>query len=100
MEAAKEKLERLGFERFFHNGEFCLLFRLDKGSDRFQHNLRWYADEPNGFYIDCFLTDGPKTISESYFLANHNGLADNAVRQYKDIIRSLRCEEGLDGSNN
>lgn len=99
MEAAKEKLERLGFKEVFYNGEFCLLFRLDKGSDRFQHNLRWYADEPNGFYIDRFLTGGSKTISESDFLANHNGLADNAVRQYKDIIGHLRYEEDSNGSN-
>lgn len=99
MEATKEKLERMGFERYFHNGEFCLLFRLYKGSDRFQHNLRWYADEPDEFYIDCFLTDGPVTISESDFLANHNALTNNAVRQYKDIIRSLRYEEDSNGSN-
>lgn len=99
MTAAKEKLERMGFKRHFHNGEFCLLLRLYKGSDRFQHNLRWYADEPNEFYIDCFLTGGSETISKSKFLANRYGLANNAVRQYKDIIRSLRYEEDFDGSN-
>ena len=100
MEVTKEKLERMGFERHFHNGEFCLLFRLYKGSDRFQHNLRWYADEPDKFYIDRFLTGGVATIGESDFLANHNALANNAVRQYKDIIRSLCCEEDFNGSSN
>ena len=100
MEVTKEKLERLGFERFFHNGEFCLFFRLDKGSDRYQHVLRWYDDEPSGFYIDRFLLGGPETISESNFLSNHNGLAGNAVRQYRDIIRSLRYEEDFNGSSN
>lgn len=99
MEVTKEKLERMGFERHFHRGEFCLLFRLYKGSDRFQHALRWYADNPDKFYIDCILTRGVRTISESDFLANHNALANNAVRQYKDIIRSLRYEEDFDGSN-
>lgn len=99
MEVTKEKLERMGFERHFINGEFCLLFRLYKGSDRFQHTLRWYADEPDKFYIDRFLTGGSETISESKFLANHNALTNNAVRQYKDIIRSLRYEGDFDGSN-
>ncbi len=92
-EKVREKLLNAGFRVDVFNGEECLILTLEKGKDRFYHKLRWYADEPERFYIDCLLTSDTKTLTEKEFLINTNGLASHAINQYKKIVQELSKTE-------
>lgn len=82
----KEKLIELGFEETVFKDEECLMLPLNKGNDRFNHQLRWYPDETEIFYIDRFTTRGIETISETRLLENHNNLNKNAMEHYKKLM--------------
>lgn len=84
------KLKELGFEERNLEDETFLYLKLRKNKDRHQHCLRWYADEPETFYIDCDYMSGLETISEEEFLLNHNNLTDSAVQHYKEIMEKLK----------
>lgn len=83
------KLKELGFAEINLEDETFLCLELRKNKDRHKHCLRWYADEPETFYIDCIYLSGVETISEEEFLLNHNNLADSAVQHYKKIMDQL-----------
>lgn len=87
-EFKKEQLLELGFRETDFDGERCLLLCLNKGKDRFHHQVRWYEDE-EVFYIDCLKTSGWETISEDDFFRNTNGLSSNAVEHYTEILKRL-----------
>ena len=84
------KLKELGFQETSLDGEKYFYIQLRKNKDRHQHYLRWYATEPETFYIDCDYTSGLETISEEQFLLNHNNLTDSAVQHYKEIMEKLK----------
>lgn len=83
------KLKELGFQETGLDSEKCLYIQLRKNKDRHQHYLRWYANEPETFYIDCGYLAGLETISEEQFLLNYNNLASSAVQHYKEIMEKL-----------
>lgn len=83
------KLRDLGFRETTLDGEKCFYIQLRKNKDRHQHYLRWYANKPETFYIDCDYMSGLETISEEEFLLNHNGLTSSAVQHYKEIMDQL-----------
>ena len=87
------KLKELGFEERKLEDETFLCLELRKNKDRHKHCLRWYADEPETFYIDCLYLSGLETISEEQFLLNHNNSSDSAVQHYKEIMEKLGYEE-------
>ena len=84
------KLKELGFQKTSLEDETFLYLKLRKNKDRHQHCLRWYADEPETFYIDCDYMSGLETISEDYFLRNHNNLTSSSVQHYKEIMEKLK----------
>lgn len=84
-----EKLKELGFQEEIEDGEIYLSIHLRRGQDRFNHFLRWYADEPENFYIDCVKNGGAETISEDEFLSNYNNFKNSAVQHYKEIMEKL-----------
>lgn len=89
-----EKLKRRqlleqGFGVDFFDGELCFTIDLNRGSDRFDHRVRWYEDDPEVFYIDCLKTRGWETIGEDEFFADTNGLTSNAIKHYKEILKRL-----------
>lgn len=84
------KLKELGFQAITLGDEECLCIQLRRNQDRFYHFLRWYADEPETFYIDRTHFRGTDTISEEHFLLNHNNLNDSAVQHYKEIMEKLK----------
>lgn len=88
-ELKREQLLELGFRVEYFDGEFCLILVLNKGNDRFHHQVRWYEDEPEVFYIDCLKTSGWETIDEDDFFSDTNGLSSNAVKHYKEILKRL-----------
>ena len=83
------KLKELGFEERKLEDETFLCLKLRRNQDRFQHYLRWYADEPETFYIDRICFEVRETISEDYFLRNHNNLTSSSVQHYKEIMEKL-----------
>ena len=83
------KLKELGFAEINLADEKFLCLELRKNKDRHKHCLRWYADEPETFYIDCIYLCGEETIPEEQFLLNHNNLANSAVKHYREIIEKL-----------
>lgn len=83
------KLKELGFQETSLDGEKCFYIQLRKNKDRHQHYLRWYANEPETFYIDCVYLSGLETISKEQFLLNHNNLSDSAVQHYREIMEKL-----------
>lgn len=83
------KLRDLGFRETTLDGEKCFYIQLRRNQDRRPYSLRWYADEPKTFYIDCDYLSGSETISEEQFLLNYNGLASSAVQHYKEIMEKL-----------
>lgn len=83
------KLKELGFVEINLADETFLCLELRKNKDRHKHCLRWYADEPETFYIDCIYLCGVETIPEEQFLLNHNNLANSAVRHYRKIMEKL-----------
>lgn len=87
------KLKELGFAEINLEDETFLCLELRKNKDRHKHCLRWYADEPETFSIDCIYLSGVETISEEEFLLNHNNLADSAVQHYRGIMEKLGYEE-------
>ena len=88
-ELKKEQLLELGFEYAIFDGESCLVLELNKGNDRFYHEVRWYEDNPEVFYIDCLKTSGWRTIDEDDFFADTNGLSSTAVKHYTEILKRL-----------
>lgn len=88
-ELKRDQLLELGFEDEIFDGEGCLVLSLNKESDRFYHQVRWYEDEPEVFYIDCLKTRGWETIDEDDFFADTNGLSSNAVNHYTEILKKL-----------
>lgn len=88
-ELKREQLLELGFEYVIFDGEKCLLLSLNKGKDRFHHQVRWYEDEPEVFFIDCLKTSGWRTVDEDDFFADTNGLNSNAVEHYTEILKRL-----------
>lgn len=83
------KLKELGFVEINLEDETFLCLELRKNKDRHKHCLRWYADEPETFYIDCIYLCGVETIPEDEFLLNHNNLANSAVKHYREIMEKL-----------
>lgn len=88
-ELKKEQLLELGFEYAIFDGERCLLLCLNKGKDRFQHQVRWYEDEPEVFFIDCLKTSGWRTVDEDDFFSDTNGMSANAIKHYTEILKRL-----------
>ena len=88
-ELKRDQLLKLGFEEIDFNGESCLGLLLNKGKDRFYHQVRWYEDNPEVFYIDCLNTRGWETIVTDEFFADTNGLSSNAVAHYTEILKRL-----------
>lgn len=88
-ELKRDQLLELGFEDVIFDGERCLVLSLNKGKDRFSHQVRWYEDEPEDFYIDCLNLSGWNTIGEDDFFENTNGLSSNAVNHYTEILKRL-----------
>lgn len=86
------KLKELGFQETSLDGGKCFYIQLRKNKDRHQHYLRWYANEPETFYIDCDYLAGLETISEERFLLNHNNSSDSAVQHYREIMEKLNNE--------
>lgn len=88
-ELKRDQLLELGFREVDFDGESCLVLELNKGKDRFYHQVRWYEDEPEVFYIDCFKLSGWETIDEDDFFADTNGLSSNAIKHYIEILKRL-----------
>ena len=88
-ELKREQLIELGFRETDFDGESCLVLRLNKENDRFHHQVRWYEDEPEVFYIDCAKTSGWRTVDEDDFFVDTNGLSSNAVKHYTEILKRL-----------
>lgn len=88
-ELKKDQLIELGFREVDFDGESCLVLRLKKENDRFYHQVRWYEDNPEVFYIDCLNTSGWETIGEDEFFADTNGLSSNAVAHFTEILKRL-----------
>lgn len=88
-ELKRDQLIELGFRETDFDGESCLVLELNKGTDRFHYQLRWYEDEPEVFYIDCLKTSGWRTIDEDDFFADTNGLSSTAVKHYTEILKRL-----------
>lgn len=88
-ELKRDQLLELGFREVDFDGERCLLLSLNKDKDRFHHQVRWYEDEPEGFYIDCLNTRGWETIGEDELFADTNGLSSNAVAHFTEILKRL-----------
>lgn len=88
-ELKREQLIELGFEANILEGELCWVLPLNKGKDRFYHQVIWYEDNPEVFYIDCLETSGWRSIDEDDFFADTNGLSSNAVKHYTEILRRL-----------
>ena len=88
------KLKELGFRETTLNGEKCFYIQLRRNQDRRPHSVRWYADEPETFYIDCIYLWGVETILEEQFLLNRNNLANSAVQHYNEIMEKLNQDMG------
>lgn len=88
-ELKRDQLLELGFREDWFDDKRCLTIHLNRGSDRFYHRLRWYEDEPEVLYIDCFKLSGWETIEEIDFFRDINGLSSSAINHYTKILKRL-----------